>query len=81
MRPPEPFIELRWPRPDEEDLVPWTEATDSATPDDLKREDRRVSRPAAELEAPADTPPEAAPKPVEELFPVLRLLVLLPQDS
>ena len=70
--------------PDEEDLEPFT-AADSATPDDLKREERRVSRLAAEPEAPPpvldDTPPEAAPKPVEELFPELRLLVLLPQDS
>ena len=106
VRPPEPFMELRWPRPlkeikiffkkwpffqvkvlkvpDEEDLEPFT-AADSATPDDLKREERRVSRLAAEPEAPPpvldDTPPEAAPKPVEELFPELRLLVLLPQDS
>ena len=79
LRPQWPFFQTKF-LPDEEDLVPFT-AADSATPDDLKREERRVSRLAADPEAPADTPPEAAPKPVEELFPELRLLVLLPQDS
>ena len=78
------WLFLKYHVPDEEDLEPFT-AADSATPDDLKREERRVSRLAAEPEAPPpvldDTPPEAAPKPVEELFPELRLLVLLPQDS
>lgn len=73
--------------PDEDDLEPWTEAevAVSATPEDLKREDRRVSRPPADPDAPPPlaTPPEAAcPKPVEEApCPELRLFVLLPQDS
>ena len=65
--------------PDEDDLAE-AEVAVSATPEDLKRDDRRVSRPP-DPEAPEATPPEAAPKPVEEVLPVLRLLVLLPQDS
>lgn len=66
----------------------WTEAAelaDSATDeaDDLKREDRRVSRPP-DAEAPeAEAPPEAPLPPPTKLpgvLPVLRLL-LLPQES
>ena len=66
--------------PDEDDLAEAEVAVSATPPEDLKRDDRRVSRPP-DPEAPEATPPEAAPKPVEEVLPVLRLLVLLPQDS